>query len=106
MASGPCPFIPVKENEACGGDVEGQPEKGGHQKEGGKGRELQRVGDIEGGQQNDERKADAKGKEDIQEEGGERNDHDEQNRNDPNGQIDVILIHVEPSFCEGKGLIF
>ena len=43
-------FIAVKEDEAGGGNVQGESKEGRHEKEGGKGRKLQGIGNIQGGQ--------------------------------------------------------
>ncbi len=86
------PFVPVEEDETGRGDVQGQPEEGAEQKDGGKGRKLQGMADVQGGEEDEQGNGEAARKQDIQEQAGQGNDHDHQDGHDPDRHGDFAPL--------------
>ena len=85
------PSFPCSRIDPRGGDVERQPEQGREQQDGREGRELQRPLDVHGDQQDDERKGDAEGQQQVQEKGRQRDDHEAQDAHHRDGERDVAV---------------
>ena len=80
------PLVAVQQDQAGGGDVERQPEEGGDEEQRGEDAEVELAHGVERHEQDDDARRQVEGEQDIEQEGGQRQDHDRQNGEHPAGQ--------------------
>ena len=81
--------VGLEQDQARAGHVERQSHQRGEQEQGGEGRDAQRVADVEGDQQDGDRERQVRGDQQIEQPGGQRHDHQPDDRHHQRGQCDL-----------------
>ncbi len=85
-------LVAVSEDDACGGDVERQPQHGGDQQDRREGRKIERPLDPQRHHQDQDRDGDRERQPDIDHEGGDRQEQDRQDGDDADREEDVAAV--------------
>ena len=99
--------VGLEQDQARRRDVERQSHQGREQQEGGKGRDLEGVADVEGHEQDGDAEGQVRGDEQVEQPGRQRHDHQADHRHHQRGQHDVgngeFLFLGADAQCGGSG---
>ncbi len=83
--------VRLQEDEACGGDVEADPEEGGEQEHGREDRKVEHRPHVHGHHEHDEGKSHVRADERVHEGRGQRNDHQRDDDDEQEDDVDVVV---------------